>query len=77
MVSGFDNYAHHGFNGALFDDDGGGNEPKRGGLDKPSASPASTPQQVGQNAPVRVDTGRVENGAVRGLACLKGIKINT
>lgn len=80
MASGFDNYAHHGFNGfngTLFADDGGGNEPKRDDCNKPSSSPASTPQQVGQNAPVRVDTGRVENGAVRGLACLKGIKINT
>ena len=80
MANGFDNYAHHGFNGfngTLFADDGGDNELKRDGLDKPSASPASTPQQVGHNAPIRVDTGRIENGTVRGLACLKGIKINT
>lgn len=77
MISGFDNYAHYGFNGfngTRFDDDESGNEPKRDGLDKPSSSPQ---QRAWQNAPVRVDTGRVENGAVRGLACLKGIKINT
>lgn len=81
MINGFDNYAHHGFNGfngTRFDDDENGNEPKRDGRGQETdGSTTQSAQQSGQNAPVRVDTGRVENGAVRGLACLKGIKINT
>lgn len=80
MISGFDNYAHNGFNGfngTRFDDDEEDERKRDDRGQEMDGSTAPSAQQAGQNAPVRVDTGRVENGAVRGLACLKGIKINT
>lgn len=79
MISNFDNYAQcgfNGFNGTRFDSEDD-DEPERNGNTSVTASPVSVSQPSIQNVPVRVDTNRVENGTVHGLAYLKGIRVNT